>query len=80
MIKEEIMDKPRKPITRRKSCICSECGKGTPFERKTMAIINAITHKKLLENEDNSKTLVNNQEMNCRIGIKAIYSKYSILS
>ena len=54
VIRIDILEKPKKPLARRKSCHCSECGKMTSIEKKIMAL-NTITHMRMVEIE-NKKT------------------------
>ena len=54
VIRIDILEKPKKPLARRKSCHCSECGKMTSLENKIMAL-NTITHMRMVEIE-NRKT------------------------
>lgn len=48
MIREDIIERPRKALMRRKSCHCSECGKLTSLELKVMAL-SSMTHMRMLE-------------------------------
>ena len=61
LIKEDIIEKPKKPLMRRKSCCCSKCGKQTSLEQKIMAI-NAISHIHIKQNEIELKKCLSSNE------------------